>query len=72
MAIRIVVDRLKCISTWRCIDVAPGVFQLDEEYVSVIVNPQGAETATIVAAAEACPVEAIRVIDEHASQQLYP
>jgi ferredoxin len=72
MAIRIVVDRLKCISAGNCVDTAPEVFQLDEEYVAVIVNPQGAETATIVAAAEACPVEAIRVIDEQAGQQLYP
>ena len=72
MALRIVVDRLRCISAGNCMDAAPGVFQLDEAYVAVIVNPRGAETGTIVAAAEACPVEAIRVIDEQAGQQLYP
>jgi ferredoxin len=72
MALRVIVDRLKCISAGSCVDVAPGVFQLDEEYVAVIINPRGAETGTIIAAAEACPVEAIRVIDEQAGQQLYP
>jgi ferredoxin len=72
MALRVLVDRLKCISAGSCVDVAPGVFQLDEEYVAVIINPRGAEIGTIIAAAEACPVEAIRVIDEQAGQQLYP
>jgi ferredoxin len=72
MALRIIVDRLKCISAGNCMDVAPGVFQFDEAYVAVIVNSHAAETGTIVAAAEACPVEAIRVIDEQAGQQLYP
>jgi ferredoxin len=72
MALRIIVDRLKCISSGNCVDAAPEVFQLDEEYVSVIVNARGAETGVIVAAAEACPVEAIRVIDDQAGQQLYP
>ena len=72
MTLRIVVDRLKCISAGNCADTAPDVFQLDEEYVSVVLNPHGAEIGTIVAAAEACPVEAIRVIDLQAGQQLYP
>ena len=72
MTLHIVVDRLKCISTGNCTDIAPAVFTLDETYISVIVNPHGAEVETIVAAAEACPVEAIRVIDVPAGQQLYP
>ncbi len=72
MTLRILVDRLKCISTGNCVDVAPGVFQLDEEYLSVIVNPHGADVSIIVAAAEVCPVEAIRVLDTRAGQQLYP
>lgn len=72
MTLRIVVDRLKCISVGNCADTAPKVFQVDEDYVSVIINAHGAEVATIVAAAESCPVEAIRVIDTQAGQQLYP
>lgn len=72
MTLRIVVDRMRCISTGNCVDTAPEVFQLDEHYRAVIVNPRGATPDVIVAAAEICPVDAIKVIDEQAGQQIYP
>ena len=72
MAIRIVVDRLRCIGSGSCADTAPDVFQLDEVDRSVIINPRGALPDVIVAAAESCPVDAIKIIDEQAGQQLYP
>jgi ferredoxin len=72
VAIRIVVDRLRCIGSGSCADTAPDVFQLDEVYRSVIINPRGAIPDVIVAAAESCPVDAIKIIDEQAGQQLYP
>jgi ferredoxin len=72
VALRIVVDRLRCIGAGNCVDTAPDVFQLDETHTSIIVNPQGATTDVIVAAAQACPVDAIKIIDEKAGQQLYP
>jgi ferredoxin len=72
LALRIVVDRLRCIGAGNCMDTAPDVFQLDENHTSVIVNPLGATPDVILAAAEACPVDAIKVIDDKAGQQLYP
>ena len=72
MALRIVVDRLRCIGAGNCVDAAPGVFQLDEKELSIIINPFGAPPDTIVTAAESCPVDAIKIIDEQAGQQLYP
>jgi len=72
VALRIVVDRLRCIGAGNCVDAAPGVFQLDEKDISVIINPFGAPPDTIVTAAESCPVDAIKIIDEQAGQQLYP
>jgi ferredoxin len=72
VAIRIVVDRLRCIGSGSCADTAPDVFQLDEVDRSVIINPHGATPDVIVAAAESCPVDAIKIIDEQAGQQLYP
>jgi ferredoxin len=72
VAIRIVVDRLRCIGSGICADTAPDVFQLDEVDRSVIINPHGATRDVIVAAAESCPVDAIKIIDEQAGQQLYP
>ena len=55
MALRIVVDRLRCIGAGNCVDAAPGVFQLDEKDISIIINPFGAPPDTIVTAAESCP-----------------
>ena len=72
MAFYIVVNRLRCIGAGNCADTAPEVFQLDEADLSVIVNPHGAMPDVILAAAEACPVKAIQVIDMEAGQQLYP
>ena len=72
MALRIVVDRLRCLGTGNCVDTASDVFVMDEAFHSVIVNPSGAHQDIIVAAAESCPVDAIRVIDEQAGQQIYP
>jgi ferredoxin len=72
MTLRIIVDRLRCIGAGNCADMASAVFQLDEADRSVIVNPHGAAPDVIIAAAEACPVDAIKVIDDKAGQQLYP
>jgi len=72
VALRIVVDRLRCIGAGNCVDAAPGVFQLDEKDIAIIANPLGAPPDTIVTAAEHCPVDAIKIIDEQAGQQLYP
>jgi ferredoxin len=72
VALCIIVDRRRCIGSGNCVDVAPGVFQLDEVDTSVIANPAGAMPEVILAAANACPVDAIKIIDPHAGQQLYP
>jgi ferredoxin len=39
---------------------------------SVILKSHGATSDVIIAAAESCPVNAIKIIDEQAGQQLYP
>lgn len=60
---RIVVDPDLCIASSNCVHVAPAVFQLDEDNVSSVVDPEGASEATILEAAAACPTEAIRLYD---------
>jgi ferredoxin/plasmid stabilization system protein ParE len=54
-----------------CVTVAPGVFQLDEENKAYIVDQNGADADTILLAAQACPVQAIKVYDEN-GVQIYP
>ncbi len=71
MALKITVNKGKCISSGDCVETAPAVFQLDGDEKSEVVNPTGAPDATILAAARACPVKAITVVNE-AGEQLFP
>jgi ferredoxin len=68
--IEVTVDRSLCIGSGDCVDTAPDVFQLDEEDKAVVVDPDGAPTDDIIAAAGNCPVSAIFVVGE--ADDLYP
>ena len=68
---RIVVDPDLCIASSNCVHIAPAVFQLDEDNISAVVDPEGASEATILEAAAACPTEAIRLYDAN-GQQIHP
>ena len=72
MALKLVVDREKCVGAAACVDIAPEVFELDEFDKSVVKNPAGADEETILSAAEGCPTEAISVTDEDTGKQLFP
>jgi ferredoxin len=62
--IRVEVDRGLCIGSGDCVDTAPDVFQLDDEDIAMVVDPDGASTDDIVEAAGNCPVTAISVVGE--------
>ncbi len=68
---RIVVDRVKCQGIAACVSAAPDVFEIDKEGKAIVIDAEGADDETIVAAAEACPLEAISVFDEEGGQ-VYP
>jgi len=68
---KIVVDRHLCIGAASCIAVAPGVFELDSENKAVVYNADGADSETILLAAQACPTKAILLFDEEGNQ-IYP
>lgn len=61
MTIHVDVDRDLCIGSGTCIRLAPGAFALDEDEVSVVVDPDAAGISKLRLAAEACPTEAIRI-----------
>jgi ferredoxin len=69
--IAIEVDRHLCYGFGDCVDTAPAVFALDDEDVSVVIDPDGAPLDDIVEAAQNCPVDAIILIDED-GEQIYP
>ena len=63
MPYQIIVDRELCQSQAECVSLAPDVFELDDEDLCVVVDPEGARDQRILDAARACPVDAITLID---------
>jgi ferredoxin len=63
MNLHVEVDRELCIGSGSCVRLAPGAFALDDEEISVVVDPDAAGEDKLRLAAEACPTEAIRIVD---------
>jgi ferredoxin len=68
---RIVVDRTKCIGARSCVAVAPGVFQMDDQNLAYLVDPDSEDEDTIMLAAQSCPVLAVIIYDEN-GKQIFP
>ncbi|HEY2663541.1 MAG TPA: ferredoxin [Candidatus Binataceae bacterium] len=71
MAVKITIDKAKCIGSGDCVETAPTVFQLDDQGKSDVIDPAGSSDSTIVSAARSCPVKAITVVDA-GGNQLFP
>jgi ferredoxin len=59
MDFEIRVHRPTCIGSGQCVHWAPGVFDQDDDAISVVVDPRGEPEHLIVRAVTACPVGAI-------------
>ncbi|MFQ5967686.1 MAG: ferredoxin [Acidimicrobiia bacterium] len=70
--IRISVDHNKCVGSRLCIQSAPGVFALNENGQSTVINVAGGTKHDIIEAAEQCPMEAITVEDAETGNILFP
>lgn len=70
--VTIEVDRQLCYGFGDCVDSAPGVFELDEENISIVVDPEAADLDTLLMAAQDCPVDAIIITDAETGEQVYP
>ena len=68
---RIVVDRQGCIAARSCVLVAPGVFQMDDENLAYVVDPESEDDETIMMGAESCPTLAIHLYDKD-GKKLFP
>lgn len=67
----ITIDRSLCSGYAECVGIAPEVFALGEDKISVIIDPEGTDDETILDAARACPVDAITLVDEY-EEQVWP
>ncbi len=61
---RIVIDRQACIGAQSCVVVAPGIFQMDEQNLAYVVDPDAHDEETLLMAAQSCPVLAIHLFDK--------
>jgi ferredoxin len=66
--LRIRIDRGLCVGFADCIEAAPAAFRLDDEGVAVFTRPEAVDRGRLLAACEACPVDALTVWDETGAQ----
>jgi ferredoxin len=66
--LKIRIDRVLCVGFGDCVEGAPEAFVLDDEGLAVFRAPEAVERARLVAACDACPVDAITVWDEQGAQ----
>ena len=55
MTIEIAIDREVCMGSGNCSFWAPGVFDLDDDGVAIVIDPDGAPEDKIILAAQGCP-----------------
>jgi ferredoxin len=70
--LRVRIDRGLCVGFGDCTEVAPEAFRLDGEDVVVFTQPERVDRARLVAACDACPVDALTVWDEEGHQIVPP
>jgi ferredoxin len=68
MTYSVQVDDSACAAHGDCVDVAPEVFELDDVARVIGTGPDD----LLMAAAEACPSAAIRIVDLRTDEQVYP
>ena len=61
MNVDIRIDREKCMGSGNCSFWAPATFDLDDEGVAVVIDPDGDGEEKAILAAQGCPTQAISV-----------
>jgi ferredoxin len=66
--LRIRIDQDLCVGFGDCVEEVEGAFRLDEAGFAVFAEPEQVERSRLLAACDACPVDAITVWDETGRQ----
>ena len=66
MALSIEINREVCMGSGNCSFWAPGVFDLDDDGVAIVVDPTAAGEDRIALAVDGCPTKAITVTNDEA------
>ncbi|MEE3136851.1 MAG: ferredoxin [Gemmatimonadota bacterium] len=66
------IDRLICVGFESCVEVAPDLFQMDEEGIAIFTSDTNeVDKETVLEACKECPVDALVVLDA-SGNQLHP
>ena len=63
MPFEIAIDRERCMGSGNCSFWAPNTFDLDDEGVAIVINPDGDDPSKIQNAANGCPTQAITLTE---------
>ena len=61
MALSIEINREVCMGSGNCSFWAPGVFDLDDDGIAIVTDPEGEPEDKIVLAGQGCPTQAIAI-----------
>ena len=61
MALEIEIDRSACMGSGNCGFWAPGAFDLDDDGIAIVTDPEGEPEDKIVLAGQGCPTQAIAI-----------
>jgi ferredoxin len=62
MALEIRIDRDACMGSGNCQFWAPGVFDLDNDGIAIVVDPEARPEEKVVLAMQGCPTQAITLL----------
>jgi ferredoxin len=68
MSYLVEIDESACAAHGDCVEIAPQVFALNDVAQVIGTGPD----ELLLAAAEACPSAAIRILDAQSAEQIYP
>lgn len=71
-ALDIEVVRRQCTGVMTCMEQASRTFDLDEDAVAIVINPNGNSDDDILAAAKSCPMDAIVLRKKGTGEQIWP
>jgi ferredoxin len=69
---KIIIDRDKCRGHNNCVSIAPNVFDLDDTFKAIVLDPKGDSDEEILKAAKLCPKLAIALEDENSRTRIFP
>jgi ferredoxin len=62
VALSIEINREVCMGSGNCSFWAPGVFDLDDDGIAIVTDPEGEPEDKIVLAGQGCPTQAISIV----------